>query len=143
YRLNVIPIAIPPLRERPEDIPLLACYFVEKYNQQLGRQVDPLLPADVLADLAARPWPGNLRELENVVQRGVALAQGAAFVLERITGARAPQGTLEAARENFERAYLTDLLARCQGNVSEAARRAGLSRVSLYDKLRKLGLRAS
>jgi DNA-binding NtrC family response regulator len=142
YRLNVIPITLPPLRERPQDVPLLASYFVEKYNLELGRAVDPFLPPQLLSRLSARAWPGNIRELQNVIQRGVALSRGTALELDSADDAPvAPDARpLDEARAEFERGYLTDVLARSQGNVSRAARSAGLSRASFYEKMKKLGI---
>jgi two-component system response regulator PilR (NtrC family) len=75
YRLNVIPIALPPLRERRKDIPLLAAHFLAKYSQKLGKEIRGISPA-AQAKLEAHDWPGNVRELENALQRAVALAKG-------------------------------------------------------------------
>jgi two-component system response regulator AtoC len=153
YRLAVIPIRIPALRERPADIPLLASYFVEKYNAILGRSVDPMLDVAVVQELLSRPWPGNIRELENAIQRAMTLCESGILTVADLGGAvgaaseraapSAPVRPLIAAREEFEANYLRDLLARAQGNVSRAARWAGLSRVSLYEKMKKLNIRSS
>lgn len=75
YRLNVFPIVIPPLRDRPEDIPLLATYFTKKMAQRMNRKID-CIPRDALAQLSLYPWPGNVRELENVIERAVILTRG-------------------------------------------------------------------
>ncbi len=83
YRLNVFPIDMPPLRTRPDDIPLLLQYFAEKYASRVGRRVDGVDP-DTLAALARYPWPGNMRELENLVER--------ALVLQYLAAAQDPPG---------------------------------------------------
>lgn len=75
YRLNVFPIMIPPLRERPEDIPLLATHFTQKIAQRMNRKIE-CIPRDALAQLSLYPWPGNVRELENVIERAVILTRG-------------------------------------------------------------------
>jgi two-component system response regulator AtoC len=160
YRLNVFAVTLPPLRERPEDVPLLAAHFLEKHANALRRTLSGFAP-DALARLAAHAWPGNVRELENVVERAVAVAGGArveAADLPAEVGAApgapappAPQAALAAlpykdavagARDRVTREYLVALLAEFGGNVTRAAERAGLERESLHRLLRKHGLRS-
>ncbi len=81
YRLNVFPVHLPPLRERPEDIPLLVHYFVARYAAKIGRQVSRV-PREVMQRLVAYAWPGNIRELENVIERAMILSPGPGLVLE-------------------------------------------------------------
>jgi transcriptional regulator with GAF, ATPase, and Fis domain len=75
YRLNVFPIVVPPLRERPEDIPLLVSYFAQKYAARMGKRI-PTIPSEAMAQLARYSWPGNIRELQNLVERAVLLSTG-------------------------------------------------------------------
>jgi transcriptional regulator with PAS, ATPase and Fis domain len=152
YRISVFPILVPPLRERREDIPALAALFLERSSRRLGKAVAGLAP-DALDRLAAYAWPGNVRELENEIERGVALAPrggsvGLECLSERILapapalppGSRA-EGPLREARAAFERAYVASVLARQQGNATQAARILGLSRQMLQRKIREYGLR--
>jgi two-component system response regulator AtoC len=160
YRLNVFAVALPPLRERPEDVPLLATHFLEKHANALRRTLRGFAP-DALARLAAHPWPGNVRELENVVERAVAVAAGEVVEvgdlppeLGAAPGAPAvpaPAAALAAlaykdavagARDRVTREYLVALLTEFGGNVTRAAERAGVERESLHRLLRKHGLRS-
>ena len=158
YRLNVFTVALPPLRERPEDVPLLAGHLLEKHARALRRPLRGFSP-EALALLAAHRWPGNVRELENVVERAVAVAGG-----ERVEPGDlppelaapaapppAPAAALAAlpyrdavagARERVTREYLVALMTEFGGNVTRAAERAGLERESLHRLLRKHGLRS-
>jgi DNA-binding NtrC family response regulator len=154
YRVAVVELVVPSLRERREDIPLLAQEFARKYSERFGlREVAELSP-ELISELLEAPWPGNVRQLENAIARCVALATGkiigpAAFALMG-----SPQASFESAlatsasegpsfREQmdvFERNLLTSTLAATSGNQSEAARRLGLSRATLYDRLQRHGL---
>jgi len=132
YRLNVIAVTVPPLRERPEDIPLLANMF---WREVTG-DADGACPDELLRLFTVHLWPGNVRELRNRVERAVILRAA------EITGVPAPSGgsfraAKEAAVNAFERGFLTELLERTRGNVSEAARRADMDRVYLIKLLRK------
>ena len=156
YRINVFPIRLPPLRERREDVALLADHFLRAAGKEMGRALEPLKP-DALAVLSAHDWPGNVRQLENAVRRLVVSAEGSrigAAECAAVLGVRTPSvpanganGSLEpfhAARaealERFERAYLERLLRASGDNVSEAARRAGIDRKNLWLKLKRYGL---
>jgi DNA-binding NtrC family response regulator len=154
YRLNVFPIVIPPLRDRRTDIPLLAALFVRRYSPD-GR-FDGFTP-DALATLIDYDWPGNVRQLENVVQRAIAISDGpkitaAAFLDElpafstRLSGlpleAMTYRDALDVARERATRNYLVALMKGLGGNVTQAAERAGIERESLHRLLKKLGVRS-
>jgi two-component system response regulator GlrR len=150
YRLNVLPFRLPPLRERLEDIPLLAQHFATKYAIEFNRPVPRLAPA-ALARLQAHPWPGNVRELENVLERAVLLTDGLEVGPEQLMldGSTAEQGARITFRQQkadvirrFERDYLSALLARHRGNISHAAREAGKNRRALFELLRKHQLQA-
>jgi two-component system response regulator AtoC len=160
YRLHVFPVTLPPVRERIEDVPLLAAHFLEKHARALRRTIMGF-DAEALRRLAGHAWPGNVRELENAVERAVAVAAG-----ERITAVDLPQEIGEAAapgpaavdpaalarlpyreavaeaRERVSRDYLVALMSEFGGNVTRAAERAGLERESLHRLLRKHGIRS-
>jgi len=159
FRLNVIPIHVPPLRERREDIPLLTNHFLERYR--LENNLPPMTIDDAALEALCRlPWPGNVRELCNVVERLVILCRGAqigladlegAGVLPRGTGSAAPRadqelhpldpdqvlalGGLVEARRRFEAVCIREALGRAGGNVSEAARLLGIDRTNLHKKI--------
>ena len=155
YRINVFPIRVPPLRERPSDIPLLAGLFVERYRRD--GQADGFSP-DALAALVDHEWPGNVRELENVVQRALAVSDGpkiaaAAFVehlgaahSRSFAGAKLEtlsyRDMLETARERATRDYLVAIMKDVGGNVTQAGQRAGIERESMHRLLKKHGVRS-
>ncbi len=147
YRLNVVSVRIPPLRERVDDILPLAHHFLHKHGH--GGQITGF--DAVTAQILRRyPWPGNVRELENVIERATLLAKGpeitAADLPRELHGGAeverpSPAGkSLSAAREDFERYFILECLRRHHGNVSRAAREAGLHRQNFYQKLHKYGI---
>ncbi|HTR96543.1 MAG TPA: PEP-CTERM-box response regulator transcription factor [Candidatus Acidoferrales bacterium] len=147
FRLSVVTIAVPPLRERGDDLRLLADYFLEFYGRQHKRRPKGFTQAG-LRSLQAHDWPGNVRELENRIQRAVILAQDAYLrpedmELEAVGGTAEVLPTLQAARDEAERRLLTEALTRNAGNVSRAAREIDVSRPSLHDLMRKHGLDAA
>jgi two-component system response regulator AtoC len=157
YRLHVLTVTLPPLRERPEDVPLLAVHFLEKHARAARRTVRGLAP-EALRRLAAHSWPGNVRELENVIERAVAVSSGDTvgpddLPVELAAAAPPPPapGALAAlpykdavagARDRVSRDYLVALMTEFGGNVTRAAERAGMERESLHRLLRKYGLRS-
>lgn len=154
YRLNVGHIAIPPLRQRVEDIPLLVAYFIDRYHQEMRKPAMELKP-EIMEVLMAYPWPGNVRELQNVLKRALMMSHGAILSLQDLPDDivihAGDQPTADLAgffqlREQriaaFEREYLTNLLQVYQGDVSQAARQACLPRGTLYRLLKKHGLAA-
>lgn len=151
YRLNVVPLHLPPLRQRREDVPLMAQHFLEKFRPAAA----PLerFTADALVVLGNHAWPGNVRELENAVERMVVLHGtskeiGVEDLPPEIRDQGAPSVALlpdadvpyQEAMAAFERAYFELLLDNAAGNISEAARLAGLSRGHLHRKVRQLGI---
>jgi two-component system NtrC family response regulator len=147
YRLGVITIQVPPLRERGDDLRLLAEYFLEFYGRQHKRRIKGFTQAALRA-VMAHPWPGNVRELENKMQRAVILAHDAYLrpedlELESAGGTTDPLPTLQAARDEAERRLLVDALTRNAGNVTRAAREIDVSRPTLHDLVRKHGLDAA
>ena len=151
YRLNVIPLRLPPLRERPGDLPALIDHFVRSFAERLGRAV-PLPPPEVLAAAAGYPWPGNVRELRNLCERAALMGWDAVAPLLGQLAAEPPALAAPAefslplldarARlvERFEREYLTRLLRQHRGKVGEVARAAGIAERNLYEKLKAYGL---
>ncbi len=145
YRLNVIPIVLPPLRERREDVPLLVDLFVERLGVEMGKKLDGV-SAEAMAALTSHDWPGNVRELRNVLERGAVVATGSIIQLADLglarpatSAAAASQGP--ASLEDVERRHIADVLVHTGGNVSQAARILGIDRVTLYNKMRKYQLR--
>jgi len=154
FRLNVIPFHVPPLRERREDVPLLARHFVEVLSAEHGRRARALEP-DLLEALSQLPWPGNVRELRNIIERLVIMAPGdsiglrhlPASLLEALPAGAAPAaaappetGSLASAREEFERRYILAKYRECGGNMSRTAEALGVERSNLYRKMKAYGL---
>ncbi|HEU0036145.1 MAG TPA: sigma-54 dependent transcriptional regulator [Kofleriaceae bacterium] len=151
YRLDVFPIRVPPLRERKQDIPLLAALFVDRHRK--SHQADGFTP-DALAVLLEHDWPGNVRELENLVQRALAVSDGPKLTVDafapltgRATSLPHPETLtyremLEATRERATREYLVALMKDVGGNVTQAAERAGIERESMHRLLKKHGVRS-
>ena len=148
YRLNVVRLHVPPLRERPDDVVLLARHFLDRFATRFG--IDGLRVPEALFDrLRAHPWPGNVRELENALESLVALSPPEGLDLSLLPFGRseaAPAGdgplSLKQRVEAYERGLVYEALREALGNRSEAARRLGISRVTLHDKLKKYGLGA-
>ena len=143
YRLNVFPIRIPPLRERPEDIPLLVRYFAQKYGRRMEKQVESI-PATAMKKLASWHWPGNIRELENFIERSVILTHGSALQVPvgelGGNGKAAAEGT---KREISERDEILRILKDTRGRVAGphgAAERMGIKRTTLISRMKKLGI---
>jgi two-component system response regulator AtoC len=150
YRLNVVPVHVPPLRERREDIPFLVEHFVRKVARECHRQVDGV-SAGALEVLTRYDWPGNVRELENVIHRAVVLAGGPVVMLRDVpldvampeTGSRLTEDTglpLREACDQFERQYVLRVLERVQWNVSRAGRLLGVHRNTVLTKLSTWGV---
>ena len=145
YRINVVNLHLPPLRERREDIPLLVKHFIQQAREQgQAGQVSTVADA-AMQHLVEYHWPGNIRQLQNVVQRLLALCPGAVITPRLVADALGDQGaqplpTLAQVREDAERRYLVSLLTLTEGVVSEAARIAGRNRTDLYKILNRYGL---
>ncbi len=168
YRLNVVPIALPPLRDRKEDIPLLVQHFIEKYDRRLGKRVE-WVDDEAMQVLLRYPWPGNIRELENLVERSVLFADGPVIAAAQLPdslrekapgpavpiAAVGPLGAIAApsgasmkeivrqAQAELERELITRALEETRGNVTRAAKRLQISRKSLQIKMKELGLRGT
>jgi len=157
FRINVFPILLPPLRERKEDIPMLASLFLERHGASRASPPTGFSP-EALSALVRHDWPGNVRELENAVERALAVTDEPRIGLEALppevvggaqgVGMGAAVATLgyqevvELARDRASREYLSALMRECQGNVTRAAERAGVERESLHRMLKRHGIRS-
>jgi len=145
YRLNVFPIDLPPLRERPEDIPLLVRHFVVHHARHLGRRIEFIAP-HVMDQLVRHPWPGNVRELQHVIQRAVILSHGTSLELPPLHAPVKVGRTSAPPAETFEaavRGHIVEVLRETNGVVAGprgAAVRLGLKRTTLLSKMEKLGI---
>jgi formate hydrogenlyase transcriptional activator len=145
YRLNVFPINVPPLRERPEDIPLLVHFFANKFAQQMKRRIESV-PKETMAALVNYHWPGNIRELQNLVERGVILSRGPSLEiplgeLKQSTKTNHTNGS--TTLESVEREHILRVLSESRwviGGPAGAAARLGVNRTTLNHRLRKLGI---
>ncbi len=157
FRLNVIPFQVPPLRERREDIPLLARHFIVTLSAEHGKRPKDLSP-EVLALLTSLPWPGNVRELRNIIERLVImtpgerieaghlpapLVEGVPHTTETAGGALADFPSLAEAREDFEKRYIWKKYQECRGNMSRTAEALQVERSNLYRKMKGYGLLAA
>ena len=166
YRLNVVPIELPPLRERRDDIPLLVKAFVEKYNRRLQKEISTASP-EAMDALMRYEWPGNIRELENVIERGILFAEtteltpsdlseqiqrraepaGSAVTpdtsvqLAEDVGHRSMKEIVRSATDRLERGLITKALGETNGNVTRAAHLLQISRKGLQNKMKELRLR--
>lgn len=156
YRLNVVPITIPPLRERSEDIPLLAKYFMEKYSEK-NEKIFTRISADAMECLINYSWPGNVRELENVIESIVVLNNDSEIKVKHLPPAILKSREGESARratplfldgrkivplELVEKYAIEAALQKCAGNIAEAARCLKIGQATLYRKIRQYGLRS-
>jgi len=155
YRLHVIPIHLPPLRDRKEDIPLLADRFLKQISQQMKKKIKGITP-EAMRKLMLYDWPGNVRELENTLEYAVAMTRHDMLTEDAIlhtkgtmansrtedlvtfgNGTKGPVKSYKSAKYEFEKGYLVHLLKLCGGKASEAAKLAGKSRTDFYELLRK------
>jgi len=155
FRLNVIPIFVPALRDRQEDIPLLADHFMAEFAREYGRRVKSFEPG-ALALLQHYPWPGNVRELRNVIERLMIMVPGdaisavdlsfldpAGLTRPALADVAAERMTLHEARDRFERDLILRTLAEQQGNMSRTAEVLGVERSNLYRKMKAFGIAPS
>jgi two-component system, NtrC family, response regulator AtoC len=150
YRINVVRIHLPALRERSEDVPELVRHFVDRFNRRLGMHVTGVTPPAMRA-LVEYPWPGNVRELENVVERAMVLTDGPQLAMEQLPTLSAPMTRSDGATspldlsvkrrtEELERALIKEALERTRGNRTRAAKLLDLSHRALLYKIRDYGL---
>jgi len=146
YRIHVIPVHLPPLRERKEDIPLLVEHFLKKFSEQIKKEVKGLTPL-AIQKLMLHEWPGNVRELENAVEYAVVMTQQDIITEDLIlqtngTLSQEPLKPLKEARDAYEKGYLIHLLEICEGNVTKASKLAGKYRADFYDLMKKHNLKS-
>jgi formate hydrogenlyase transcriptional activator len=143
YRLSVFPIRIPPLRERPEDIPPLVRYFVQRFAKRLRRPIESV-SRESMELLCRWPWPGNVRELQNVIERAVILSRGTALTVSRAEfESAAPPTSAAVTLEDAEREHILRTLEQAGwviGGPQGAAERLGLKRTTLFSTMRRLGI---
>ena len=146
YRIHVIPLYLPPLRDRKEDIPLLAEHFRKKFAQQMNKEVKGLAPL-AMQKMMLYDWPGNVRELENTIEYALAMTQqdiiSEDLILQQTKGVASSTTLqpLKEARNAYEKSYLIHLLSICKGNITKAAKLAGKYRADFYDLLKKHNLK--
>ena len=144
YRLNVFPVALPPLRDRREDIPLLVRYFAQKFSRRMNKHVETI-PVEGMAALSAYHWPGNIRELENLIERAVILSPGTDLYvpLAELTAARSTDVQPVTSLEVAERDHIRRVLEASKwviGGAAGAAAKLGMKRTTLQSKMQKLGI---
>jgi len=142
YRLNVVHLHVPPLRERPEDIPLLAQHFLRCYATETNKKIDSIEP-ETMAALQRYPWPGNVRELENVIERAVVLGKKRKIQLNDLPGSIALGGAAEMEKcslEEIERQHIERTLKHHNGNRTRAAIELGISRATLINKIKRYSI---
>ena len=144
YRLNTVEIELPPLRDRPEDIPVLADHFLRVYARKYARPVRRIAP-EAMALITAYPWPGNVRSLRHALERAVILCEGDTlrpgdFPLPRVAPAAGAESGPSGTLADLERRAIVGALERHAGNISHASRELGITRTSLYRRMGKYGL---
>ena len=142
YRLNVVTIELPPLRERKEDIPLLAQHFLKKFAMENQKEITGFSP-DATDFLLKYEWPGNVRELENAIERAVILAQNSNIEVTDLPHQNLPLARSASPAKRLKEAeknHILNILTEAEGNYSEAARILGISRMTLYNKAREYGI---
>jgi len=148
YRLNVIPFTVPPLRDRTEDIPILARHFLAEFNRTYGKKPKELTPA-AMEVLLRYPWPGNVRELKNLIERLVIMSPAQHIEPQHLPpevfrdagrGPQHPYATLQEARSAYEREFILRKLEENQWNMTKAATAIGIERTHLYRKMKSLGI---
>ena len=148
YRLNVVSIMIPPLRERPEDIEELAFYFLDRFSKKLGKRATRFSNGAMVM-LKSYDWPGNVRELRNVIERSLVVAKGPHIGAEELSFPFTPKPEPQAADEQalslseLEKQHIRRVLEMTDWNVSQAAKILGIERATLYSKMKRYGLKKS
>ena len=142
YRLNVVHLHVPPLRERPEDIPLLAQHFLRRFATETNKKIDSISP-EALEAMRRYSWPGNVRELENAIERAVVVQKGRQIKVSDLPFTTQPGQEPETGKftlEEVERQHIARILADQGGNISTTAKILGINRTTLYHKIKKYGL---
>ena len=140
YRLNVVNIYVPPLRERTEDIPLLAEYFIKKYCTSMNRPPVTIEPA-ALKKLEEFSFPGNVRELENMIERAIVIGNGKKIILRDLPLEKSVVNSSVESLDELERLHIQQILNKYGWNITRAARALKVDRVTLYNKISRYGLK--
>ena len=142
FRINVVQLDLPPLRERRGDIPILARHYLKRFASQMEKRMTTIDP-DAMRLLKDHPWPGNVRELANAIERAVVLGAGPVLLAKDLPlGPSAPMvRPVDDSLSEVEKAHIARILERTEWNMSQAARTLRLDRVTLYNKVKKYGLR--
>ena len=144
YRLNVFPIRVPPLRERPEDIPALVAHFVRRFAERQGKVIDEI-PDTIISSLRQYPWPGNVRELQNVIERAVIGTSGRTLQMPSTDKQVLPPAASGRTLAEVEYEHIVETLRATNGVIggwNGAAARLGLSRTTLISRMQRLGISA-
>jgi transcriptional regulator with PAS, ATPase and Fis domain len=142
YRLNVVNIHVPPLRERVEDIPLLANYFIKKYCLSMSRNMITIDKA-ALKRLEEFEFPGNVRELENMIERAIVIGNGKEIRLKDLPLGKEQLNTSQESLDDNEKKHIQNVLNKHNWNISRSARVLKIDRVTLYNKIKKFNLKNS
>lgn len=142
YRLNVVNIHVPPLRERIDDIPLLVDYFIRKYCASMNKTMVTIDPA-ALKRLETYPFPGNIRELENMIERAIVIGNGKKIMIKDLPIEKEGFSTSAESLNDFEKTFILSILNKYNWNISRTAKALKVDRVTLYNKIRKHGLKPS
>ena len=141
YRLNVMNIHVPPLRERVEDIPLLVDYFIKKYCTSMNKPLLTIEPA-ALKRILGYQFPGNIRELENMIERAIVVGSGKKIILNDLPFGKDTIDSSVESLDDFEKAFILKILNKYGWNISRTAQALKVDRVTLYNKIKKYGLKA-
>jgi transcriptional regulator with PAS, ATPase and Fis domain len=141
YRLNVMNIHVPPLRERVEDIPLLVDYFIKKYCTSMNKPLLTIEPA-ALKRILGYQFPGNIRELENMIERAIVVGSGKKIILNDLPFGKDTIDSSVESLDDFEKAFILQILNKYGWNISRTAQALKVDRVTLYNKIKKYGLKA-
>jgi transcriptional regulator with GAF, ATPase, and Fis domain len=146
FRINVIPIQLPPLRDRPEDVPFLTSTFIKRLKSRTGKEINGLKP-EAMELFMSYPWPGNVRELKSALEYAFVIQEKGLIGIEHLPpqmGKRSPEdrpaGMADASGPTDEREALIEALRRAGGNQSQAARMLGISRVTVWNRMKKYGI---
>ena len=140
YRLNVMNIHVPPLRERKDDIPLLVNYFISKYCTSMNKPLLTIEPA-ALKRMLDYPFPGNIRELENMIERAIVVGNSKRIMLKDLPFNKELIDSDVESLEDFEKAFVLQILNKYNWNISRTAQALKVDRVTLYNKIKKYGLK--
>ncbi|MFO7556936.1 MAG: sigma-54 dependent transcriptional regulator [Desulfobacterales bacterium] len=144
YRIHVIPIKLPTLNERKEDIPILSRHFLQKFSSEMGKEIEGF-STGAMQKLISYPWPGNIRELENTIEYAVAMTKRNIITEDLILQTQSINieglKSFKSAKENFEKNYLIQLFELTRGNVSQAAKLAGKYRADVYELIKKYNIK--